>query len=81
MDYGKKNLKSMIRKRVYDNAAIKMLKNNTDNINKSFCALSPSPSLALLIGDCDVITFVENIQQGPGRETHKLMNKAINDDT
>lgn len=40
-------------------------------------AFSPSSSLALLVGNCDVIAFVENIQQGPGRKTRKLKNTAI----
>lgn len=43
-----------------------------------FCALSPSPSLALLIGNCDVIVFVVNISQRPGMETQKVTNKTIN---
>lgn len=39
-------------------------------------APSPSSSLALLVRNGDVITLVENIQQGPGRETYELMSKA-----
>lgn len=40
-------------------------------------APSPSSSLALLVGNGDVITLVENIQQGPGRETYESMSRAI----
>lgn len=37
---------------------------------------SPSPSFALLIGDWDVITFIENIQQGPEEEKHTWWHGA-----
>jgi len=37
---------------------------------------SPSPSFALLIGNCDVIALVENIQQGPRGEKQRVMNKV-----
>lgn len=41
---------------------------------RCFCLRSPSPPLALLIGNRDVITFVKDIQQGPGRggTSHKI---------
>lgn len=50
---------------------------NTNNINKRFCLHSPSPSLALLIGNRDVIALVENIQQGPRGEMSKDIDNDI----
>lgn len=51
---------------------------DTNSITDSVCVLLPSPSFALLIRNCDVIALVENIQQGPRGEMHKVMNKAFN---
>lgn len=37
-----------------------------------FCLPSPPSPLALIIGNRDVVTFVEDLQQGPKRGTKKM---------
>lgn len=45
-----------------------------------FELLSPSPSFALLVGNCDVIALVKNVQQRPRGEMNKLMSRAVDND-
>lgn len=46
-----------------------------------FFVPSPSPSFALLVGNCDVIALVENVQQRPRGEMNKVMSRAVDNDT
>lgn len=46
-----------------------------------FFGLSPSPSFALLVGNCYVIALVENVQQRPRGQMNKVMSRAVDNDT